>query len=127
MTTLLAVVATALAHQAVPASSEVTIYNQGFALVKQNRTLHLEKGRQKVAIEDVAAQIETNSVGFKSITDPNAFTVLEQNYQYDLISPEAILNKAVGSKIKFIRILPNSCKEVLTGTLVSSPTAVVNN
>lgn len=119
---LLAVVAAA---QSTPNFTEVTIYNQGFGVVKEDRMLHLKTGRQTVAIENVAAQIQPDSVGFKSITDGNALNVLEQNYQYDLISPTAILNKAVGSKIRFIRVLPNSAKEVLTGVLMSSPTAVV--
>ncbi len=108
-------------------SNEITVYNQGFALVKENRQISLRQGRQTVAVEDVASQIETNSVGIKSLTDPDGFSVLEQNYQYDLISPTAILNKAVGKSIRFHRVLPNGVKETLSGTLVSSPTAVVGD
>jgi hypothetical protein len=110
-----------------PTFNEVTVYNQGFALVKENRLVTLTTGRQHVAIEDVPSMIEPSSVGIKSLTDPNAFEVLEQNYQYDLISPIAILNKAVGSRVRFIRVLPNGAKEVLEGVLLSSPTAVVGN
>jgi hypothetical protein len=123
--TLLA--AAALSPQAVPTASEITIYNQGFALVKQNRTLHLEKGRQKVSIEDVAAQIEPESVGFRSIGPVKTLDIYEQNYQFDLISPLAILNKSVGAKVRLTQILPNSGQDVLTGTLLSSPTAMVNS
>jgi len=110
-----------------PGSTEVTIYNKGFALVKEDRVLNLKKGRQTVAIENVAAQVEPNSVGFHSLGDKNAFQLLEQNYQFDLISPQAILNKAVGSRIRFIRVLPNATKEVLTGFLMSSPTALIQS
>ncbi len=109
------------------AANEVTIYNQGFALVKEVRQMSLAKGRQTVAVEDVAQMIETNSVGIKSLTNPNDFEVLEQNYQYDLISPMAILNKAVGHKVRFNRVLPNGVKETVSGTLVSSPTTVVGD
>lgn len=105
--------------------TEVTVYNQGFALIKENRQIPLKQGRQEVAIEDVAQQIETNSVGIRSLGSPTAFEVLEQNYQYDLISPIAILNKTVGKKIIFHRVLPNGVKESVSGTLISSPTAVV--
>ncbi len=112
--------------QAAP-QNEVTIYNQGFALVKELRQLQIRPGRQNVAIEDVAQMIETNSVGIRSLTAPSDFEVLEQNYQYDLISPIAILNKAVGLKIRFNRVLPNGQKESVSGTLVSSPTAVVGD
>jgi hypothetical protein len=108
-------------------ANEITVYNQGFALVKESRQISLRQGRQTVAVEDVASQIETNSVGIKSLTDPDGFSVLEQNYQYDLISPTAILNKAVGKSIRFHRVLPNGAKETLSGTLVSSPTAVVGD
>ncbi len=105
---------------------EVTIYNGGFGFVKEIRSLNLRQGIQDVAIEDVAAQIEANSVGIRSLTDPNSFAVLEQNYQFDLINTMAILNKAVGSIIKLHRTLPNGAKETLEGTLMSSPTAMVN-
>lgn len=118
------VVAAALSCLAT-SQTEVTIYNQGFGLVKEVRTMMLKSGRQKIAVEDVAEQIETNSVGIRSITDPGGFEVLEQNYQYDLISPLAILNKAVGKTIKFHRVLPNGTREVIEGVLISSPTAVV--
>lgn len=126
MTAMIALGLGLAAQAAAPNFNEITIYNQGFALVKEDRMLDLKQGRQTVAIENVAALIEPDSVGFHSITNKDSFNVLEQNYQYDLISPEAILNKAVGSRIRFIRVLPNSSKEVLTGFLLSAPTAVVN-
>jgi hypothetical protein len=112
--------------QTASAPTEVTVYNGGFGFVKEVRTLNLQKGIQTVPIEDVAAQIETNSVGIRSLTDPNSFAVLEQNYQFDLINAMAILNKAVGGTIRLHRVLPNGTKEVLEGTLMSSPTAIVN-
>lgn len=106
--------------------TELTVYNQGFALVKELRDLDLKMGRQTIAIEDVAAQIEPNSVGFRSVSAPGSLSVLEQNYQYDLIGVEAILNKAVGKKIVFNRVNPDGKKERIVGTLLSSPTAIVN-
>ena len=107
--------------------AELTVYNQGFALVKELRSLDLKNGVQTVSIEDVASMIETNSVGIRSVSAPGSFSVLEQNYQYDLISPTAILNKAVGQKVAFNRVLPDGSKERLVGTLLSAPTAVVGN
>lgn len=105
---------------------EVTIYNGGFGFVKEVRALNLTAGSQEVAVEDVAAEIEANSVGIRGLSGPS-FSVLEQNYQYDLINAEAILNKAVGHVIKLHRILPNGSKETIEGTLMSSPTAVVDS
>lgn len=106
--------------------TEVTIYNQGFALIKENRQFVLKQGRQSVTVEDVAAMIEPSSVGIRSLTDPNSFEVLEQNYQFDLINPIAILNKSVGQKVRLIRTIGQQ-KDVLEGTLKSSPTAIVGS
>src|SRR3984957_19880291 len=108
-----------------PSSNEITVYNQGFGLVKEYRVLSLKQGRQTLAIDNVAALIQPNTVGFKSISADGSIDVLEQNYQYDLINTQAILNKAVGSKTRLIRTLPNSSKEVVSGVLMSSPTAIV--
>lgn len=104
---------------------EITVYNQGFALVKEVRTLDLAAGRQQVLIENVAERIEPTSVGIRVAEGERLFTVLEQNYQYDLISPAAILNKAVGKTIVFNRVLPDGRQERIEGILLSSPTAVV--
>src|SRR5690606_34586644 len=89
---------------------QITIYNGGFALVKEQRTFNLQTGTQSVAVSDVAAMIEANSVAMKSISFPGSLTILEQNYRYDLISPLAILNKAVGHQIAFLRVLPDGKK-----------------
>jgi len=110
-----------------PTSTDLTIYNGGFALVKEQRSLDLRAGTQEIAIQDVAQMIEANSVAIRSISTPGSFSVLEQNYQYDLISPIAILNKAVGSVITFNRVWPDGTKERLSGTLVSAPTQMVSD
>lgn len=104
-----------------PNAIELTVYNQGFALVKETRAIDLREGRQLVNVEDVAERIEPSSVAIKSLSAPGSFTVLEQNYQYDLIGVQAILNKAVGHKITLHRVLPNGQKEIIRGTLLSTP------
>ncbi len=121
--TLAAIALTSVAS----AQTEVTIYNQGFGFIKEVRTLNLKAGRQSIAIEDVAQLIETNSVGIRSLTTPTGLEVLEQNYQYDLINPLAILNKSVGKTIRLNRVLPNGSKESIEGTLISSPTAMIGD
>lgn len=123
---LLSTIAAGIVFAQGATAPELTIYNGGFGFVKEIRTLNLRQGIQDVAVEDVAALIEANSVAIRSLTDPDGFAVLEQNYQFDLINTMAILNKAVGSVIRLHRVLPNGGKEVLEGTLMSSPTAMVN-
>ena len=106
-------------------STEVTVYNQGLGFIKDVRNVHLAKGTQNVVIEDVAQRIDATSVGFRCLNNPGSVSILEQNYQYDLVSPEAILQKSVGKKIQFTRTVGRK-KESVTGTLISSPTSVVN-
>ncbi|MBX3097692.1 MAG: DUF4139 domain-containing protein, partial [Fimbriimonadaceae bacterium] len=110
-----------------PKAVSLTIYNDGFALVREVREVSLGAGEQEVIVEDVAQLIEANSVSVRSLTAPTGFSVFEQNYEYDLISPQAILMKAVGGRIAFNRILPNGQRDRIEGTLISAPFAVVSN
>ncbi len=102
---------------------EITVYNQGFGLVKELRHLKLKEGVQNISVTDVPTYIDATSVAIRSITEPGSFDILEQNYQYDLVNVQSILNKSVGGKIRLVRHFGASA-EVLQGTLMSSPTAV---
>jgi hypothetical protein len=116
----------AFAHaMLVPGTTEVTVYNQGLGFIKDVRTLQLKSGLQNVVVEDVAQLIDATSVGFKCLNNPGSVSVLEQNYQYDLISPQAILEKSVGKRIRLTRAIANK-KETLEGVLLNSPTSVVS-
>ncbi|MDD4183066.1 MAG: hypothetical protein PHT53_04530, partial [Candidatus Omnitrophica bacterium] len=59
---------------------ELTVYNQNFALVKDQRNLDLKKGLNKIDFKDVASLIEPTSVHFVSLTSPDSCSILEQNY-----------------------------------------------
>lgn len=115
----------AAAVLAAPTSTEITVYNQGMGFVKEVRAAKLKKGTQSMLVENVAQLIDPTSVGFKCLSNPGSVGVLEQNYQFDLISPQSILAKSVGKKIRLTRAIGMQ-KETLTGTLLSSPTSVVN-
>ena len=80
----------------------VTIYNSGFALVKERRLLELKKGVQTIRFDGVARAIDPASVLFESLTDPKSVTILEQNYEFDLVNANAILNKYLGKKIAVV-------------------------
>ncbi len=102
-----------------PKDIALTIYNQNFALVKEERDMTLTQGINYISVMDVASQIEPTSVAFKSLTAPNSVVVREQNYQYDLISTDTILNKSVGKRVKVRRIIDGRMNEV-EGILLSS-------
>ncbi|MDD4954767.1 MAG: DUF4139 domain-containing protein [Candidatus Omnitrophica bacterium] len=81
---------------------ELTVYNQNFALVKDQRNLDLKKGVNKVDFKDVASLIEPTSVHFVSLTAPDACYILEQNYEYDLVSSDKLLSKYIDKNIKIV-------------------------
>lgn len=107
---------------AMPASAlEVTVYNSNLGLIKETRPFRLKNGINSVQVVDVAAQIDPTSVHFKSLTAPDAVSVLEQDFRYDLISQEKILQRYVGKEIELQRYgLNGDKKESIKGTLLSS-------
>lgn len=83
---------------------EVTVYNNNMGLIKDTRKISLPKGRGELQFMGVAASIMPYTVQARSVNDPGAFTVLEQNYEYDLINKEKLLDKYVGKKIKLVNV-----------------------
>jgi hypothetical protein len=85
-----------------PAYGEVsvTIYNQDLGLVKDVRELQFQKGRSIIKFTDVAARIDPTSVHFKPVNPSDRVSILEQNYQYDLVSSTKILQKYLDREIE---------------------------
>ncbi|MEA3368828.1 MAG: DUF4139 domain-containing protein [Candidatus Ratteibacteria bacterium] len=79
---------------------ELTVYNQNLALVKDRRLMPFKKGLNRVSLKEVASLIDPTSVHFKSISDPEACSIREQNYEYDLLSGGKLLQKYVDRKIR---------------------------
>ncbi len=78
----------------------VTIYNGNLGLVKDVREVRLPAGMLEVQFTDVAAQIDPTTVHLRSLTDPAAVRILEQNYEYDLLSSQKLMEKYVGRKVR---------------------------
>ncbi len=72
---------------------------QGFGTVRQFLKLDLKNGRNSVRVTDVAALIEPTTVTFESLTAPTTTHVLEQNFQFDLIGREKLLEKYIDKEI----------------------------
>ncbi len=99
----------------------LTIYNSGIGLVKDRRDISLGTGIREVQFADVAPKIIPSSVRVNSLTRPDSLQVLEQSYQYDLISPEKLLDKFVGKEVKLASKKPNAdTEEVVTALLLSN-------
>lgn len=100
---------------------EVTIYNSNIGLVKDTRSFSLARGgRTEVLLEDVAARIQAETVLPISLSPQRQWIVLEQNYEYDLLTPNTLLAKYVGQQVRLITY--DSDNEVVdrqTATLLS--------
>ncbi|HPF35136.1 MAG TPA: DUF4139 domain-containing protein [Candidatus Krumholzibacteria bacterium] len=81
---------------------ELTVYNRDLALVRETRTLELPKGPSSVEFRDVPAQVRPRTL----IVEPEArapFRIVEQSYEFDLMSREKILEKYVGRTLSWIQ------------------------
>ncbi len=78
----------------------VTIYNGNLGLVRDVRDLALPAGTSEVRFADVAAQVDPSTVHLRSLSDHAGFRVLEQNYEYDLLSSQKLMEKYVGKKVR---------------------------
>ena len=81
----------------------VTVYNADLALVRDVRTLQIPRGVGNLRFMDIAATVNPATVHFRSLTEPARVTVLEQNYEYDLLEPEKLLRKYVGRDVTIVR------------------------
>ena len=81
----------------------ITVYNQNFGLVREIRKLELGDGKVSLEYRDVSAHIQPETVHIKSLDGDDLLTVMEQNYRYDLLSPQKLLEKYVDKKIKVYR------------------------
>lgn len=86
----------------------VTIYNDNLALVKDTREVRLPKGEARLAFQEVSAQIRPETALLRSLTAPKDFWVAEQNFDFDLLTPQKLLEKYVGEKVTVVRSVPNA-------------------
>ena len=104
-----------LGHCKVDKKVRITVYNDNRALISEYRKISLKKGINEVRVTDVPAKIDPTSVHFISVTDPTNTLVLEQNFEYDLVSTDKLLSKYIGQKIQVITKKGNSHQGILLG------------
>ncbi len=80
----------------------ITVYNSNIALVKEIRDIKIAKGLSELKFMDVAALINPKTTHLKSLTQPANLEIFEQNYEYDLISPEKLMEKYIGKEIELV-------------------------
>lgn len=84
----------------------VTIYNDNLALVKDARRVRLDRDFNKLAWREVSAQMRPETAQLRNLTSPNGFRLQEQNFDFDLLTPEKLLEKYQGKEVTVIRTHP---------------------
>ena len=87
-------------------SVAVTIYNENLALVKDQRKIQFAGGQNTLAFRDVSARMRPETALLRSLTSPGKLTVLEQNFDFDLLTPQKLLDKYVGRNVSIVRTNP---------------------
>ena len=85
----------------------VTIYNDNLALVKDQRELVLPKGEVELAFQEVSALIRPETALIRNLTESKDFWINEQNFDFDLLTPQKLLEKFVGQKVTVLSQRPN--------------------
>jgi hypothetical protein len=98
----------------------VTIYNETLALIKDQRKLTLDKGINDLAFRGVSAQIRPETALLRSLDPNNKLHVLEQNFDFDLLTPQKLLEKNTGKQIRFSSINPATGIETVQPATVLS-------
>ncbi len=96
----------------------------GYAMVRQERELKLDKGRNTVRYTDVAALIDPTTVVFESLSDARGTTVVEQSFQFDLVNTAKLMEKYVDRAITVEQVRGNAV-ESFAGTLLSTAAGLV--
>ncbi len=92
-------------------SVSITVYNSDFGLVREVRELDgLPNGQVALEFRDVASTIQPETVAVKALGQAG-LRVLEQNYRYDLLTPETLLEKYVGRNVRAYRYHEATAKE----------------
>jgi hypothetical protein len=106
----------------------ITVYNSDIALIRDVRQLQLTRGTGSLRFMDIAATVNPATVHFRSLTEPSRVSVLEQNYEYDLLEPDKLLRKYVGRDVTLMRTRQDggtTRQEEVTARLLSYNTAPV--
>ena len=104
----------------------VTIYNENLALIKDKRKINLSRGEIDLAIRGVSAKMRPETALLRNLSHPDSLQVLEQNFNFDLLTPQKMLDKYVGKTVEIIRMNPATGKETREdATILSTNSGVV--
>jgi hypothetical protein len=99
-------------------SVAVTIYNEELALVKDVRQVVLDLGASRLALRDVSARMRPETAQLRNVLRPGAFDLLEQNFDFDLLTPAKLLEKYVGQTVRIVKTNPRTGVETVESAQV---------
>ncbi len=103
------------------AETQLTIYNQNFATVKEKRSFKLPQGESELRVTDITAHLEPDSVILRDLKRPDVIQILEQNYESDPLSEGLLLRKSEGKTLDFEITLPQTGeKRIIKGKILRS-------
>jgi hypothetical protein len=104
----------------------VTIYNDNLALVKDARRIRLARDFNRLAWREVSAQMRPETAQLRNVTNPDGFRLQEQNFDFDLLTPNTLLEKYLGREVTVIRVNPATGEEARErATVLSTNNGVV--
>ena len=107
-------------------SVAVTIYNDNLALVKDARRVRLGRDFNQLAWREVSAQMRPETAQLRNLSNPAGFRLQEQNFDFDLLTPQKLLEKYVGRGVSVIRTHPGTDVETReAATVLSTNNGVV--
>ena len=107
-------------------SVAVTIYNEDLALIKDTRRVTLTAGTNSLALREVSGRMRPETASLRSLTHPGALSLLEQNFDFDLLTPAKLLEKYVGREVRIVRMNPKTGVETIeTATVLAANSGVV--
>ena len=110
-----------LAVATAQAQTQLTVYNDNFAAVKQTRTLTLTRGENEIRVTDITAHLEPESVIVRALRQADSVRILEQNYESDPLSQGLLLRKSEGKLLDFeITLSQTGEKRIIQGRILRS-------
>ena len=107
-------------------SVAVTIYNESLALVKDQRRIAFEPGRNRLALREVSGRMRPETALLRSLSHPGSLALVEQNFDFDLLTPAKLLEKYVGREVRIVRTHPTTGAESIeTATVLAASQGVV--
>ena len=104
----------------------VTIYNGDLALIKDRRRLDLPAGESLLALREVSGGMMAETALLREMDGQGGLQVVEQNFDYDLLTPQKLLEKYVGKAVQVVRVHPQNGAETLeTATVLAANGGVV--